>query len=377
MNDALTKAIEFRKRHMYAEALENVKLALKLEHGNHNILGHAALIIHAMGDFEKAISYYEQILSVDKNNLELTYNYFSVLFSARQFEKMNSEIIKLSASGNFTKNQLAGLYVRQAMAKYLAGDIAGSSKLMSDINLNLEIPDKFPDFDALKAFHRLLGGLINYWAQRPDELQEEATKKIYLIGDSHVLSVANAVVKIGGENHRCISFLNTGCKAWHLAMPAYNQYKRAAEMILDNIPAGSKVVVSFGEIDCRLEGGIFANRKNASGTVLEAYVKGLVYEFVKYISGVISPKNNMLVFSGVPACNADINHLNKADMNEFLDVARRFNQHLQEAVEKSGGRYMDLYSITDSGNGRAGGEQYLDNFHLSPETYLPALERAF
>ena len=58
------------------------------------------------------------------------------------------------------------------------------------------------------------------------------------------------------------AFLIKGCKQWDLAKDGSNQFKNKLYSVFKKIPNKSDVILSIGEIDCRLDSGIIKFKKN-------------------------------------------------------------------------------------------------------------------
>ena len=81
----------------------------------------------------------------------------------------------------------------------------------------------------------------------------------------------NAKLKTGVEKNEfanidflCEAKLIMGCKQWHLGNPNKNQYQRKFEIIFDDIPKNSHILLTIGEIDCRINDGILKHKKKKS-----------------------------------------------------------------------------------------------------------------
>src|SRR5208282_1411723 len=92
--------------------------------------------------------------------------------------------------------------------------------------------------------------------------------KFYLVGDSHCVAPAATIVSITGRPHRVTPLYVLGCKAWHLTTALPNPYKEAVLRAAQTIPAGSQVIFTAGDIDCRFESG-FHNLYRKTGAALD------------------------------------------------------------------------------------------------------------
>jgi len=74
---------------------------------------------------------------------------------------------------------------------------------------------------------------------------------LVVTGDSHCLSPAWQVLRIGEEERLLRPMLVTGMKIWHLRDESRFFPKSNFNNAVALIPDGSEVVFLFGEIDCR------------------------------------------------------------------------------------------------------------------------------
>lgn len=120
--------------------------------------------------------------------------------------------------------------------------------------------------------------------------------RIYVCGDSHSLTSAWRAVTLGG-GARCLlaNVLVTGCKVWHtrrstVFIPNTEFWRAVAE-----IPPRARVVMLFGEIDCRegvvsaVEHGCYASLEEGLAATIDVYVHTLAtlqappYSFDLYV----------------------------------------------------------------------------------------------
>src|SRR5690606_23580570 len=80
--------------------------------------------------------------------------------------------------------------------------------------------------------------------------------KAFVIGESHCLSAHGLVTQHAGSAQRWTARWIPGCKQWHLASPAPNKYKFHFERVVSELPQAPTLLLTFGEIDCRLDEGI-------------------------------------------------------------------------------------------------------------------------
>ncbi len=108
------------------------------------------------------------------------------------------------------------------------------------------------------------------------------------IGESHCLSFAHQTVSISRQLKQIQPVLIMGGKAWHFANKTHNQWKDSLNQQIKKHAYSNKVLISFGEIDCRKDEGIlnYAIKNNkVISEVCEKTIKG----YLDYMEEMLSP----------------------------------------------------------------------------------------
>mmetsp|Transcript_9579 Transcript_9579/g.15917 ORF Transcript_9579/g.15917 Transcript_9579/m.15917 type:complete len:549 (+) Transcript_9579:1371-3017(+) len=110
---------------------------------------------------------------------------------------------------------------------------------------------------------------------------------LYVVGDSHVLSSAFAVVRPAGSEPRVlVPRLVTGVKQWHLRSASNFYPKEIFRRTMTSVPDGSEVMFLIGEIDCRegilvaVERGVYANVEEGMRATLAVF-KQVVQDLIR------------------------------------------------------------------------------------------------
>ncbi len=178
---------------------------------------------------------------------------------------------------------------------------------------------------------------------------------VSMIGDSHVFSYA------GLEFHgkRIAPQLIVGAKAFHIFSPR-PKYLEALKSHMARLPDGSRLICSFGEIDCRSDEGIMSYHRK-SGRPLQDIVTEQVASYVSTMNRLAAPKNLELVFVNIPAP-----HSGTGDRRE---VVKLFNEHLCRHTNS----IIDAYAVSAGSDGYAVEGRHIDDIHLKPDTANTAL----
>ncbi|ABD81461.1 tetratricopeptide repeat protein [Saccharophagus degradans] len=327
-------------------------------------------ILEAMEAYKKAItlnpSYYTAI-----NNLAFTHERHLELDKAKKLYEEASTSPEHAVISNTTlatycwiDNDIA------ACEKYLETTIDYSTKPYSPKQ------NKF-----IVGYSQFLLALIENYKLAPIPYLETdaALAPISIAGDSHSLTYANLTIQIENELYRGAPKLMTGCKAWHLANEAENEYKFQFKKLITKQAENSTLLVSLGEIDCRSDEGILvafkksAKNKNLSINfkdsktlaALTNQIRDLTEQYCKYVSEACATKNIQAYLFNVPAPLKA--NLDEQALYELQVLIASYNQSLSEsATGFKNISIIDLYSVTNDLNGFSSGKYHIDQVHLSP-----------
>ena len=279
-----------------------------------------------------------------------------------QFKNPNSNLL------NRPKYQIF-----QAIYAWLKGDEIRVIGHLADFNscdpqsfINLTDKDQI----FCSAYSHFLGKLID------TPLLKEATvashQVLYHLGESHCLSYAHKRIKINGADYTVSPRITFGGKAYHFSTEKENSFKAITKVNFDSLPNGSKVFVSFGEIDCRPnEGFISAATKNNKS--IEEYIDNTVIGYLAWFSKQNQNKNHDLFFLNVPAPNYDERYT--VDVNKKVkSTIKLFNSLLSKTVLDYNLNLIDVYKFTVGHDEFSNGSFHIDKRHLSSFA-IPEIEK--
>ena len=215
-------------------------------------------------------------------------------------------------------------------------------------------------------YRQFLSTLLKLQSEHPRLYDSEITEKIlYAIGDSHCLSYSHTCVVLNSDKHFIKSKIIIGCKAWHLAMERGNKYKLQLEQIVKKLPNKSKVMMMFGEIDCRPDQGILAYHKK-SQTPLDIIIKNLVDKYIDYVCNLLGKREVSPIFYGVPAPVLKDKNLNKNDREKMRRIVKKINHYLLDNLNYRNYLFLDPYSLTCNSDRESNEQILLDGIHLKP-----------
>ena len=270
-----------------------------------------------------------------------------------------------------TENQGLRAKVILAIYKFLEGDFRKCERYLASAD---GIKSKTSAwYKAEKAYHRYLTNLLDRAKTKDLEIHESKNDKVlYVIGDSHCLTSHYQSVGHQGGEILCRSILIIGCKQWHLGNPTENRFKKKFESVLSSLPRASNVLLTIGEIDCRLDDGILPHHSKYPQKRIEDIIRDTVRSYLSFVMKCNFQFQHRVIIQGVPCPNIVTTPHKKMDIKQLMDMVRIFNRELEEEAIRRDFDFLDVHRLTDRGDGFSNSMWHIDNFHLSPEGFLQA-----
>ena len=353
--------IVFNDLHQLDEAVSSYKLALKYmpEFAEaHNNLG---ITLKELGRLEEAEESYRKAIELQPEYLRAMLNLSNLLDYMNNLDeaililenilKMDAGILSLKAAVNL------------AIFSFLKDDIATSKKYLSEIQKTLDL-----DSDTYLIYWEYLLELLNIHDNKFHLSLDIITEKnLYVIGESHALSSHGLHVKTSDDDFICKALLIKGCMQWHLGSSLKNQYKNKFEGIFHSLPKASQVLLSIGEIDCRLNSGIIKHRNTHHEKNLTQLISITIENYLNYLYKINSNCDHKITIQGVPCPNIDTTNILAEKVMELTNLIREFNILLKIKSTEIGFGFLDVYKLTDRGDGISNKSWHIDEYHLSPE----------
>ena len=358
----------FKEKGRLPEAISLYNKALQhfpdyaIAHGN---LGYT---LSQTGDLDGAMASCRKALEIDPNISEVYMLLATLLFMTRDWEQFDKLVDATLTNQLVSEQNKNWLYTQKALQAWITGNLTGCSEyLQASASIqHLQPEDTFGT--GRLAFYCLLKKLTDYRTNSPHLYSAENSPPAYMIGDSHCLSFANLPVCIDGDTFTVAARLVMGCKAYHLSQKEHNQYKEDLLRNLADIPDGSTVILSFGEIDCRTGEGIYpAWLKKFQHLSLEKMVRDVVDGYLEFVSETTQGRRFKLMLLGVPApMRGAISMLTAEEIPTYISIPRLWNEYLQKATLQNGWAFFDNYSLTCDDQGFSHGRYHIDDQHLHP-----------
>ena len=332
--------------------LQNLKQSLKKISRRLNKKG----IFHQdNGEVTQALECFIRSHRLNRNNQDALYN---MLYLATQLG-VDCEHVDLNNNGEWD----ADLFIISQLYHYLRGDFQKAAQsILSFDNFVKTSPTKV----ATLGYSNLLKGLLS----RLTSEHHTDYEKIYTVGNSHALSFAYHPISINSNKYYFHPLLTIGAKMHHLAMPVNNMFKEITKQNLQRIPDGSKVLVFFGEIDCRNSEG-FIPAANKYRISVHDIIKKTIKEFFLWLHKV-NTKAHSLALCNIPA--PKYSEVNSLVENQLVsEVVSFFNETLHLHCKTHNIPMVDIYEKTVGPEGFSNKIFHIDEWHVSCEL-LESLE---
>ncbi len=368
----------------YAQALADYEHVLRSHPGHFqswNNRGNALLKLERLPEARQS---YQQGLSIAPDNPELhacLAHAYKITGQLNEAVQHYAKVLELTTAG-FPRQNAA---LQLAILHYVFGTQANVDALLQvakDMLGNALIKDK----GSLIYCAFMLK--IQLWWQiyRQQAPNPQAQGTLYVIGESHILSAHNLPVTYQGQHLQCKGLWIEGCTQWQIGKVETNHYQQLMQHYLQALPVASSVLITIGEIDCRIDSGILkASKKSANTGTTDAHnapnispaqrVQDVIVAFLDFIVAHARPRQLKLIISGVPAYLINENGYTADQLQEFGQFLTLFNTSLKQQVAERGLDFLDVFTLTDGGGGKSNQQWHIDEHHLRPDGIIEAFSR--
>jgi len=356
--------ITLRKLRNFKDSEFNIRKAIELEPNfaeAHNNLGN---VLKDLGRLNDAATSYEQAMILKSDYYSAALNIASVFDYLNQKEQAKNIFEKLKQIRVDNIGFRAGVYL--ALFSFINDNFLKSKNYLSDATKILKKPSS--KLRNEQIYHEYLSKILEWHNEKIlNEFSGVNNKTLNVLGDSHSLVSHSLTVKYLGIDFTCKSELIMGCKQWHLGSSSNNQYKSKFEIIFNELPKSSYVLLTIGEIDCRIDNGIIKHKNKNSSKNIKDIINITVANYIDYITKINSHYNHKIIIQGVPCPNLDLKFNLKKDITQLINVIRLFNSVLKRNSKEQNFDFLDLHKLTDRGDGMSNQIWHLDEIHLSPK----------
>lgn len=415
-HEQLMLANQMLQQNQPAEARTILKRLVK-NHGSHpDLLTLSAQAEHMLGNEVQAIALLRQVNDLVPGNYHTMNNLAQALMLSNEGRNtiaaidVFAQMLKRAPEDQLTATHLAKLALRNdlpqavlqsipatlqhdilpsnrlrlhaamAIAAYLMADFescanhAAQALLLRDHGYAAEQagqPDDLPHVHLL-IYAQFLVDLHLYRQANPAYYHApQQPKKIHVIGESHSLTPAHLVL----GDHQVTSHLMMGGLAYYFTVPRGQTWQYTLEQRYKTIRKDEPVMVCFGEIDCRSNGGIMAQYLAQPGYDLAGEINQLVEAYVRFVKKAQLRRAARTWLCNVPAPKrSNVTNLDEHQCTVFTSIIARFNQALQRETEKQELGLVDVYTPSVGHDGWACEGAHIDEVHLTPAILAQAMQ---
>ncbi len=325
-----------------------------------------------LGRLDEAEANYTQAVTLKPDHAESLHN-LSIVQS--YMNNLEAEIVSLQHILQIDKDDYglrAG--VNLAICHFLKGDFQDSKKhLLASSKIQERTSS---EFTIEKIYWKYLLDILS-WHEKScvNPPHRKANKTLFVIGESHSLASHYLHVQSSGSVMLCQAKLIKGCMQWHLGNSKKNQFKNQFNDIFSSLPKHSKVLLTVGEIDCRLDSGIIKHKNKFPEKEIEEIIADTIENYLIYIKKNNFDYQHTIIIQGVPCPNIDAGAYSEKEILQLIETIRKFNVELKTKARKKGFGFLDVHELTDRGDGFSNTQWHIDKFHLSPNGFLEAWRR--
>jgi len=380
---------------------KSVKLEPKNDKAKNNLKSSQLSLANTLREdeqFEEAVKIYQDISDNDPNDIYVLHNIAAIYHvQLSQFEKAIKtlkKIIQQESQETHAWLSLANCYldlhdsenmerIAHKSKKYKTAHDAVITfqavlqfqtnpyfKMSQIDDLPLIQDETFKAFQANNIFREFVEKLSKFKQEKLNEYAlEDDLPPCNFMGDSHVLSAAHLPLNIGGKTYRATPYLHGG-KLFNLAKTQRYRSQHLLETWAQQVDENTPLIISYGEIDCRAEGGYLSHFEKNPEIDQGAFMRGHIQAYIKLVKEVC-PQKEIYIASTPP-----LSPTNAEEHANLISVIELFNRILKEETGKAGLGYINLYDIlvTETGAGEEGA--HIDRIHLTPLAYQKAVEKS-
>ena len=356
----------YYQRKEYANAIKYFQKAIKLRPDFAQAIDNLALAYRGMGILDDAVQLHIKANNTDDSLRCVYLNLVKTLMFLHSTDDVCNVALSALEKKTFNQEEICDLHITLATVFWLTDRQEQFELIFSSCPAPDRLDNTYHNIKNITAYYSLLQSLRTHKSSHPHQYQGNPTAPLFFIGDSHVLSPANIVVKLNNVEYRVLASIITGCKAHHLGRDIKDEYKESLKKLLAAYPPSSKIIFGFGEIDCRREEGFYHLHK----TEQKDYRTTVPQTVEKYFNFVLQNAllhKHYIYFYGVPApLESLLSTLSHADRAISIDIIALFNSSLKLLCQKNTIPFLDTYALTANRKGYSNNNYHLDDYHLQP-----------
>ncbi len=356
----LGNTLSYIKR--YDDAILNYTKAIKIDSNYREAYNNLASALEEIGTFNEAVVNYKQAIKISSNYNEPVLNLIPMLIQLNKIKDIQ-ELPKIK------NNLMYKIYL--SISTFIDEQFIETRSLLTQIENEINeatlSPLNMNDKKFLLAYFTFLDKLCSNSLKKEDSTPTKTEKNIiYHIGDSHSLSFAHQELSLENKIYTIETLIIFGAKAWHLGNNETNKYKAYFQNHINALEKGSHLILSFGEIDCRVDEGIISHYLKTGSNLYDIVyetVKGYIEYSEKKLYGLEIKRS----YIGIPApVIKDSDFSSNSNTPLRIEIVKLFNECLMTIASEKKLNIIDVYELTVNNQGISNAKYMCDDFHLDP-----------
>lgn len=352
-----------QKQKKLEQAIEAYTKALSIKPDSAEACNNIANVHKEQGSLSEAIAAYTKALSIRPTYVKAIQNTSDLCVQLSNNVAFNRQIAHLLENIDFFHSPK--LHILQAIKAFMVADEdLVREHLNSYERIDQQIVGELKENDQVfcSAYYLYLKQLLTSLSVL--ETKSQLGDVVYHLGDSHCLSYANHEISIDGIEHKVAPLITFGGKAFHFAKENPNNFKAITKANFDALSNHSKILISFGEIDCRPnEGFITTARKTYKST--SSLINDTVESYLNWFAAQNAQKNHNLQFFNIAAPVYNNSLTDKLNY-EVAETVALFNDAMAKYSHVCRFNLIDVYNFTVGNNGFSNEIYHIDGCHLGP-----------
>jgi tetratricopeptide (TPR) repeat protein len=331
------------------------------------------------GVFSEASTLLLKALTLDTTKTSVYWHIFKIQMYLHRYRDALEIADSGLLSGSLKEQELCELLIGKAMVYWLFFRYEEAAQAIALSEKIYEFEHESPNMANMVVFHRYLKRLLKQ-KQQPSNLYVTGDKQVsplpelYFLSESHGFSPNGTVVRYQGSQYQINSLFVLGAKLFHLIEAQDNKYQVSVSKVLEGLPVNSKIVLGFGEIDCRYNEGIYIHCSKI-GVDYHQVIDDMVSRYLNTIKDISNAYQLDIIIYGVPSPHIFyVGKLKESEQQNFKDLVAYFNEALKRECENYHVNFLDVYQLTND-NGMSNLKYHLDGIHLEPKTVPELFER--
>jgi Flp pilus assembly protein TadD len=359
------------------EAAEaNYKKAMLLDGSNAEFSMNLGMLLCDLGRFESATELLLKTLAMDSAYSRIYWHVCKIFLYQHRYQDA-LEIADLGLLSNtLSEMELCELLVAKAILFWLFYNPEEGNLAIALSEGVYQYQGHSANMANVVVFHRYIKKLFELRKLQPELYclsgsndAETAVKEIYFVAESHGFAPNNTIIQYQQQPFQVRSLFMLGAKIFHLVAEQDNKYQTSLVTLFSGLVPGSKVVLAFGEIDCRINEGIFVHCQKR-GLAYQDVITDMLNRYVTMLTEQAKHYGIDIILYGVPAPHPhQVNKLSLGHQSTFKKLVAFFNLSLKQLCFEQGLSFLDVYQLTlDRESQQSNLAYHIDDIHLQPST---------